>query len=589
MHKKIFFFYFFRYSPKEPPDLTLPCKHYTKAYRCTSLNKNDIIQFHRVFYKKPDKLYQDNFIIKHTKVTAVHRRRPVNNRGNKKDMAVTYFARRRNSLIPVCKRTFLSILALKKGRVTGVINRHFKTMGESARENRGGDHKTKKYASKRKAITDFINKLVPLEIHYCRSKIKSRQYLSSELNINKLYKMFIAQAADEHKTIKASYFREIFKTKYNIGFGSPRTDMCSTCIVLQERIKYEKSLELKNNLMIESRIHKLRAKAFYNLLKDNSENLLILSFDCEKNQPIPKVPDQSAYYSRQLYVYNLTVVVGNSKSQLTPGNTFIYAWTEDVLPKASNEIASAVFHCLNNVFLTPNLEHITHIRLVADGCSGQNKNLSVLAMAAKWLKDYAPENIKGVEILFPVVGHSFLPSDRIFAKIEKEIKRREVICSPDEYYEIFLNHGTVYYLGLNVKVYNWKEESAKVLKSTTNMHFAFKKSKRFFLKKTRTKENVYVRAQESYNNIQGNYQNICKAKKTVSLINPDETKLYVDIKQNKIDDVKKLLTTHFGENWDEITDLYYYKQVFLRPKSSTAHENMNEECEPPEELPDMYL
>lgn len=108
--------------------------------------------------------------------------------------------------------------------------------------------------------------------------------------------------------------------------------------------------------MIESRIRKLRAKAFYKLLKDGSEDILILSFDCQKNQPCPKVPDQGAYYSRQLYVYNFTAVIGNSKAPLSVKNTFIYTWTEDVLPKASNEIASAVFHCLNTIFQSVGLE-----------------------------------------------------------------------------------------------------------------------------------------------------------------------------------------------------------------------------------------
>lgn len=82
-------------------------------------------------------------------------------------MAVTYFARRRHTLTNVCKRIFLSILALKKGRVTGVISGHFKSVGEPAQEN----------------------------------KIKSRLYLASELSINRLYRMFIAETAVEHKNI----------------------------------------------------------------------------------------------------------------------------------------------------------------------------------------------------------------------------------------------------------------------------------------------------------------------------------------------------------------------------------------------------
>lgn len=253
----------------------------------------------------------------------------------------------------------------------------------------------KKYANKRKSIKEFIKKLVPLEIHYCRSKIKSRQYLASNLNINKLYKIYIAQAEEQFKSVKASYFRRIFNISFNIGFGTPATDVCSTCLSFSEQIKHETDINRKKDLMISERVHNLRAKAFYNLLKEEKEDLLTLSFDCQKNQPMPKVPDQSAYYSRQLYAYNFTIVIGSSKNKLSSDNVFIYTWTEDILPKASNEIASAVFHCLCS-----NIEkygNVTTIRLVADGCSGQDKNTSVLGMLCKYLMDYAPERIKSVE------------------------------------------------------------------------------------------------------------------------------------------------------------------------------------------------
>lgn len=247
--------------------------------------------------------------------------------------------------------------------MNGVIERNMKNNGASASENRGGNHKEKKYASIRKSIKDFIKKLVPLEIHYCRSKIKSRQYLASNLNINKLHKMYIAQTEEQFKSFKTSYFRRIFNISFNIGFGTPATDVCSTCLTLNEQIKHETNTNKKKDLMISKRVHNLRAKAFYNLLKEEKEELLTLSFDCQKNQPMPKVPDQSAYYSRQLYVYNFTIVIGSSKSKLNSENVFIYTWTEDILPKASNEIASAVFHCLcSNI---DKYEKVTTIRLTS--------------------------------------------------------------------------------------------------------------------------------------------------------------------------------------------------------------------------------
>ncbi|CAG4945972.1 unnamed protein product [Parnassius apollo] len=123
------------------------------------------------------------------------------------------------------------------------------------------------------------------------------------------------------------------------------------------------------------------------------------------------------------------------------------------------------------------------------------------------------------------------------------------------------------------------------------MHFSIKKSKRFFLKITRDKRNVYIRAEESYQNNLNKYQNICKGKKTVSVINPDVVKLYVDVKQEKLNDVTKLLIKHFGENWEEHINLLYFKQVLSRPKPSIAHahEHDDEQCEFTEELPAIFV
>lgn len=117
------------------------------------------------------------------------------------------------------------------------------------------------------------------------------------------------------------------------------------------------------------------------------------------------------------------------------------------------------------------------------------------------------------------------------------------------------------------------------------MHFSIKISKRFLLKRTRDKQNVYTRAEESYQSTLNKYQNICKRKKKVSAINPDVIKLYVDVKQEKINDVKKLLMTHFREKWDEILDLNYYKQLLSIPKSCTTHEQVAEDCDFSKELP----
>lgn len=72
--------------------------------------------------------------------------------------------------------------------------------------------------------------------------------------------------------------------------------------------------------MIEKTVHKRRAKAFFDMLK--TEDPSIISFDCQKNMVLPKIPDQSTYYSRQFF---FTIVEGSSKSSLTRQNISVTA------------------------------------------------------------------------------------------------------------------------------------------------------------------------------------------------------------------------------------------------------------------------
>lgn len=53
-------------------------------------------------------------------------------------------------------------------------------------------------------------------------------------------------------------------------------------------------------------------------------------------------------------------------------------------------------------------------------------------MCHSWLGRFAPDNIEEVELVFPITGHSFLPPDRVFGNIEREIKKLEEIIKPEE-------------------------------------------------------------------------------------------------------------------------------------------------------------
>lgn len=519
---------------------------------------SDIKRFHDAFYAVKTKISQDAFILKFCTVQLPKRRRPSNSRHTAKETSVKCFIRKNVSKedVPVCQQAFLKVLHITKHRLSYVMKSFLRT-GEAPSEKRGGDRKTAKFEGKQSAVKKFINSFKSIESHYCRSSSR-RHYLSSDLSIEKMSKMYNDQCSPEEK-VKPSYFRMIFNTKYNLSFSTPRTDVCSTCIELAEKIKRSTDEAEKKNLRIEKNVHKRRANAFFQLLQEARDDLITLSFDCQKNLILPKVPDQTAYYSRQLYLYNFTIVQGTSQSKLTKQNVFSYYWTENEFGKGSNEVSSAVFDRLNKFEFDPT---VTVVRLMADGCSGQNKNTTLIGMCSKWLSERAPEHIQNIEVIFPVVGHSFLPADRVFGNIEKGIKKLEVITQPETYLELFSKNGTVIHLGQNCNVFNWKEAISDVFKPTGTWHFSFKNTKRFLLKKCKTTGNVFIRGELYYQNDLQTFKSVLRKGKSLHMIDPAIIKGgFQQLNMLKLRDVDKLLTKHFGATWRSLEELSFYATI----------------------------
>lgn len=361
-----------RYKSKGLPNFPT-CDHNQKAFQCAKLTCQDVSKFHRNFYKCDTKISQDNFILKYCTVKQANNKK---NNSNRKIATKYHIVGSRGLLIPVCQKTFMDALLVKKDRVKGIINRYYSSGGNHPTENRGGDRKSEKYLPKMLSVQWFIEKFKCEESHYCRSKTK-RLYLPAGLNIKKMWRMYNAER-DIDLRVKQSFFRKIFNTNYNIGFGSPRTDVCSTCISLQERIKAEKDPLKKQEIITEKRIHRLKYKAFYQILREDDQYMKTITFDCQKNQPLPKLPDQSAYFSRQFNFYHFAIVEGSSKAKLNKENVFSYYWNEITHNKGGNEIVSAVYDYLRKSNID---DGIKVLRVVCDGCSGQNKNTSMIAMA----------------------------------------------------------------------------------------------------------------------------------------------------------------------------------------------------------------
>lgn len=519
----------------------------------------DVMSFHKLYYKKSEKQYQDHFILKHVKIFNCKRRRPGQSKNldnpkcyDSKLRTTKYFVRNVDKEeIPVCSETFKNILQVSRPRINNVTAQfHVKGFIE---DRRGGFKKHAIYQPKNECVMKFINSLKCIESHYCRGG-NQRKYLSSSLNIKRLWKIYSSEPTN--LPVKLSYFRSIFNNKYNLGFGTPQTDVCSLCIELSEKLKREDDPAKKNVLITEKRVHKLKYKAFYDKLKDPNPNTLILSFDCQKNLPLPKVPDQSTYYSRQVYVHNFTVVKGNSKSELGQDNVTAYCWTENEYCKDSNLIAS----CLLDTLETTDMTGYSTLRLVSDGCSGQNKNSTLMTMVSTWLvSQNANQSIKEVEIVFPVTGHSFLPADRVFGNIEKELKRKEVLVNPKEVYDIIKKYAKIKLVGTDVKVYDFKKAKETIIKEVQKWHFQISKIKRVYI--NRIGNNCTVRGEIAYKSDIGSYKKITRVGKTMKHFVPEEVLKKNELNANKKKDVDKLLKKHYGDLWRDMPELEFYKFV----------------------------
>lgn len=530
------------------------------------------------FYKLNDKIDQDNFILKHCRLSKCCRTRLQDQSRGPKNLSAEYYLTIRNphKQVRVCKSAFIQILQVGKDRVTGIIQRSYKDGGSVAKESRGGNRKKLLYADRQRSVNQFVESIEAVEPHYCRAKSSLRLYLPPELNIKKLWKIYEQQVAGTHHLqVKQSFFRHIFNTKYNVGFGSPLKDTCSRCFELKRKIESALDSREKQSYLAQKRLHSLKAKAFYDLLRNEADDSISFSFDCQKNSPLPKLPDQAAYFSRQFNMFNFTVVIGTSKSALN--NVRSYYWCENEHPKSSSEIASAVFDTLISLDIPSNK---TRVRLFADGCGGQNKNTTLVGMCMKWLYSHAPPQVKTLEIIFPMVGHSFLPPDRIFAKIEKETKKQSVICDPQVYVELFGKHATVIkHLGEDVEVYDWKNEVNKVLKPPGSWHFKFNPSKRFVLHKGH--QNVSLQGEENYRTEFGQPKYVTKKGKSCSELTPTIRRKGNKVNIKKISDVSNLLSKHFGKDWRTVESLIYYRDIEVNNDHFEEYHDL--ECVPLEE------
>lgn len=106
--------------------------------------------------------------------------------------------------------------------------------------------------------------------------------------------------------------------------------------------------------------------------------------------------------------------------------------------------------------------------------------------------NYKSTIFASIKHIFPIRGHSYMPPDQVFGRIEQKLRKIENILSPRTYHDIFKESCTVWEYGKGFEVLDFKTQVKNVIKS--NLGFKSTEQKIF----TYTKGDKLVGISSSY-------------------------------------------------------------------------------------------
>lgn len=338
-----------------------------------------------------------------------------------------------NKDVPVCFQAFISLHGITKGKVE-YLQKSFKTTGKAPVDLRGKHENHKKIAPETKEkVFNHINSFKERLSHY--SLTDSRKiYLPEDLTIKKMYQMFTEENSNE-KLVSYESYRHIFNTQFNIAFGYPRMDTCSTCDAYLAKAKVleeEKKLDELKQLTILNKLHLTKAHVFYDRKKKakkqskNQEDFLAIAIDFQKNISLPNITTNDVYYKRQLSMYSFNI------HNLGTGQSYFYSYPETCAKKGSDEVVSFLFDFITNQMN----KSIRHLVIFCDSCGGQNKNYTMLRFIHTIIHEL--NLLDSIKITFPIRGHSYLECDKNMGLINLKTKME----LPFHWYELLKSSRT---------------------------------------------------------------------------------------------------------------------------------------------------
>ncbi|RUS69503.1 hypothetical protein EGW08_022732 [Elysia chlorotica] len=401
-----------------------------KCFEVTTVRERQRLIDH--FNGLDSKNVQDSMLASLIECKPVARRRPRQNENVAElhDFSYSYKVNvvRDEVALPIqfCIKAFLSVFGITESRVKRIRSSMAKE-GIPPTDQRGKHNNRPRAFTEEQVqrIVDHIRSFRGRQSHYALSDTR-RLFLPEELNLTKMYNMYCEQFP-HHPCSQESYRHEkIFTCKFNIAFGYPRKDTCSTCDKVNVDIQAA-SPEQLSTLIQNKELHLRKARVFYDRKRaakqlaqiDNS--VAALAFDYAKNLSCPNISTNDAYYRRQLSLHTFNV------HSLSDDKVHLFTYDETVAKKGADEVCSMLLYYFNNVVSA----EVSTLELFCDSCPGQNKNWTMLRFLHHLVVHQ--QKFTKIRINFPIRGHSYMECDRDMAVINQ----KATVETPDDWFQQF--------------------------------------------------------------------------------------------------------------------------------------------------------
>lgn len=309
--------------------------------------------------------------------------------------------------VQVCAKFFLAVHGISKSKLE-YLQRSLKNSGVAPKDKRGGKNYKRLTTDILDCVKSHIASFKTRQSHYSLKDNKNRSYLPEDLNIKKMYRMFLE--INPTKRISYQTYREVFKKKFNIGFGYPRTDTCSQCdqfnVLMKAAEKINDNLQEVKKLKREKELHLRKAQAFYDKKRNarkkarKEKEFECIAMDYQKNISLPNITTNDVYYKRQLSMFSFNIHV------LSNAQSFFYTYPEYIAKKGANEVCSFLFDfCMNHL-----PREVEKLHIFCDGAGGQNKNYAFIRFTHYLVN--VVRRFKSIEVTYPIRGHSYLECDK---------------------------------------------------------------------------------------------------------------------------------------------------------------------------------